>query len=343
MKPSATSRRACCCCAAIARAFCSCRELLTRAWLENQVRGRAEISKDWFTAIRRRRPARAFGRPGRGHRQRAGAGQRRAGRAAGAGMGQAVSAALLYRAAARGRRIRRALCSARARARRPARIAGSRDAPGAVPQAGGISRPRSARVHRRGLRARRPAPAARVHAGELFQEPGGNGGAVRRYSRGARQQRRDRAPLQSHAGAGQEQAAAVSDAGGGESGGFSRAAGRAGPRAAPGKTLSRRETACLARARVSRAPGIRDQDHHPDGLLRLLPDRRRLHQLGQVERRAGRTGARLGRGFAGRLFARHHRPRSACATTCCSSAFSIRSGYPCPTSTSTSARTAATA
>ena len=31
-----------------------------------------------------------------------------------------------------------------------------------------------------------------------------------------------------------------------------------------------------------------------------------------------------------------------CATTCCSSAFSIRSGYPCRTSTSTSARTAAT-
>jgi hypothetical protein len=45
------------------------------------------------------------------------------------------------------------------------------------------------------------------------------------------------------------------------------------------------------------------QDHPADGLPRLLPDRRRLHQLGQAERRAGGAGARLGRRLAGGLFA----------------------------------------
>ena len=84
-------------------------------------------------------------------------------------------------------------------------------------------------------------------------------------------------------------------------------------------------------------------DHHADGLRRLLPDRRRLHQLGEAQRRAGRARA------AARARARSSRTRSAsptstrCATTCCSSASSIPSACRCPTSTSTSARTAATA
>ncbi len=49
----------------------------------------------------------------------------------------------------------------------------------------------------------------------------------------------------------------------------------------------------------------------PDGLRRLLPDRRRLHPLGARARRAGGAGPRLGRRLAGGLCAAHHRHRSA--------------------------------
>jgi DNA polymerase III alpha subunit len=38
------------------------------------------------------------------------------------------------------------------------------------------------------------------------------------------------------------------------------------------------------------------QDHPADGLPRLLPDRGRLHQLGQEQRRAGRPGRGSGAG-----------------------------------------------
>ena len=75
-----------------------------------------------------------------------------------------------------------------------------------------------------------------------------------------------------------------------------------------------------ARRRPPCAPRQRARRHLPDGLRRLLPHRRRLHPLGARERRAGRPGPRLGRGLARRLQSRDHRPRSARATTCCSSA-----------------------
>ena len=41
----------------------------------------------------------------------------------------------------------------------------------------------------------------------------------------------------------------------------------------------------------------------------LLPDRRRLHQMGEERGHSGRTGPRLRRRLAGRLCADHHRPR----------------------------------
>ena len=53
---------------------------------------------------------------------------------------------------------------------------------------------------------------------------------------------------------------------------------------------------------------------------RLLPDRGRVHPVGQEQWRAGRPGPRLGRRLAGRVCAADHRPRSARTTTCCSSA-----------------------
>ena len=155
--------------------------------------------------------------------------------------------------------------------------------------------------------------------------------------------RRDRAALQPHDSARQEPPARFSDAAGRHarraparrSGGRARAAAR---RALSGSRGARREA-----RRVRRAPRLRDDDHRADGLRRLLPDRRRLHQLGEAQRRAGRPGPRLGRGLARRVLARHHRSRSAALRRCCSSASSIPSACRCRTSTSTSARTAATA
>ena len=96
------------------------------------------------------------------------------------------------------------------------------------------------------------------------------------------------------------------------------------------------------RFNLSRAARFRARRHHPHGVRRLLPDRRRLHQMGQGERHPGRAGARLGRGLGGRLGADHHRPRPDRARTCCSSASSIPNACRCPTSTSISAKPTAT-
>jgi hypothetical protein len=95
--------------------------------------------------------------------------------------------------------------------------------------------------------------------------------------------------------------------------------------------------------RISRAPPIRDEDHRADGLRRLLPDRRRLHQLGKAKRRSRRS--RPGFGRRGRSSpTRSASPTSIrCATVSSSSGCSTPSGSRCRTSTSTSARTGATA
>ena len=56
---------------------------------------------------------------------------------------------------------------------------------------------------------------------------------------------------------------------------------------------------------------LRGRRHHPDGLPRLLPRRRRLHQLGQGQRHPGRPRPRLRRRLDGRVRHAHHRPRPA--------------------------------
>ena len=87
---------------------------------------------------------------------------------------------------------------------------------------------------------------------------------------------------------------------------------------------------------------LRARHDREDGLRRLLPDRRRLHQLGQGQRHA-RSGRAAARAPARWSPMRSGSPTSTrCATTCCSSASSIPSACRCPTSTSTSARTGAT-
>ena len=62
------------------------------------------------------------------------------------------------------------------------------------------------------------------------------------------------------------------------------------------------------RREAPRAGRVRDLDHLPDGLSRLLPRRRRLHQLGEEQRRGGRPWARQRRGQHRRLLDGHHRP-----------------------------------
>ena len=94
--------------------------------------------------------------------------------------------------------------------------------------------------------------------------------------------------------------------------------------------------------RLRQAARLRDRRHLEDEVSRLLPDRRRLHQVGQ-----GATASRSGRAAA-RARARWSPGRSPspistpCASGCCLSASSTPSACRCPTSTSTSARTAAT-
>ena len=59
------------------------------------------------------------------------------------------------------------------------------------------------------------------------------------------------------------------------------------------------------------SPELRTRHDREDGLLGLLPDRRRLHPMGQGPRHPGRAGPRLGRGLAGCLVAQDHRSRPA--------------------------------
>jgi DNA polymerase-3 subunit alpha len=61
-------------------------------------------------------------------------------------------------------------------------------------------------------------------------------------------------------------------------------------------------------------------DHRQDGFPRLLPDRRRLHQLGQAQRHAGGAGARLGPPAALVAYSLRITDLDPLATTCCSSA-----------------------
>ena len=79
--------------------------------------------------------------------------------------------------------------------------------------------------------------------------------------------------------------------------------------------LERRHRRAWARARphrrgLPRAARLRARRDRGDEISRLLPDRRRLHPVGEDARHPGRAGPRLRRRFARRLCADHHRSRS---------------------------------
>ena len=95
------------------------------------------------------------------------------------------------------------------------------------------------------------------------------------------------------------------------------------------------------RGGLQRAAGLRNRRHHPHELCGLLPDRLRLHQMGEGAGHSGRPGPRLRRGLAGRLGADHHRPRSDPVRPAVRALPQSRNASRCRTSTSTSARTAA--
>ena len=87
-----------------------------------------------------------------------------------------------------------------------------------------------------------------------------------------------------------------------------RDARRGGPRA-PHRVA--RARARPHRRGIPRAARLRARGHRGDEISRLLPDRVRLHPMGEGAGHSGRAGPRLGRGLARRLCADHHRPRSA--------------------------------
>ena len=175
---------------------------------------------------------------------------------------------------------------------------------------------RGAGLRRRRRDARQPAPRQALQPRAVLQD------ARRRWRQlfadlpsALANIGRDRQALQPEPGARQAAAARLRDA---DRRRRARADGRVlpdrlapGSRGAPGAALPRCRGARARAAALRRAARLRDRDDPEDGLPRLLPDRRRLHQLGAEQRLPGRARARLGRRLAGRVFAQHHRPRPA--------------------------------
>ncbi len=195
-------------------------------------------------------------------------------------------------------------------------------------------------------RSQSAAPDARA----LFQIAGKEMRiALRRSARGLRQHAGDRAALRLHARAAQSRSCRPSRATAGlrRGRGAARRRARRARRGGSKRQVFRpghgpRPSANGAARPYRERLAIRARHHHPHGLRRLFPDRRRVHPMGQIAGHSGRAGARLGRRLGGGLGAHHHRSRSACASACCSSASSIPSACRCPISTSISARTGAT-
>jgi hypothetical protein len=185
--------------------------------------------------------------------------------------------------------------------------AGGRHQRRALPQGRRFRRPRGARLHPGRPRAdRQPSPAA-LHRPAVPALGRGDGQPVRRHPRGAREQRRDRAALQSAPRVRPQLPAGLSTAGRRGRRRPARAPGARRPGGAP-RPHGRARAACPP-APVRRAAGARASGHHPDGLRRLLPDRRRFHPVGARQRRAGRPGRGSGAGSWSPMRSASRRPR----------------------------------
>ena len=174
--------------------------------------------------------------------------------------------------------------------------------------------PRCADVHRRGhLRHRGQAAPPLPRA--LLQDRRADGRAVRGPAGGIGQHHRDRQALRLPSAGAQAHPAALRRGGSGDERGGAAAsgdgraaqAGRSRPRGAPGVDAA---GAGVHGRGLPEAPGLRDRRHLQDEVPRLLPDRRRLHPVGQGQRHSRRAGARLGCRLGRGLVAHHHRSRS---------------------------------
>ncbi len=96
------------------------------------------------------------------------------------------------------------------------------------------------------------------------------------------------------------------------------------------------------RAPLSRAARLRVVGHRRHGFSGLLPDRRRLHPMGEGAGHSRRARSRLRCRLGRRVVADHHRPRSAPLRPAVRAFPQSASASRCRTSTSTSARKAAT-
>ena len=150
----------------------------------------------------------------------------------------------------------------------------------------------------------------RVTARALVQARRRHARAVRRPAGGLRQHAGHRPPLRRHGG--DPQAAAAASAPRSAAAAPRRRTVRAMAREGLERRMDDGRRRCgdageVYRERLEYELGVIASD----GLLRLLPDRRGLHQVGEGAGHPGRAGPRLGRRLAGRLGADHHRPRSA--------------------------------
>jgi len=142
---------------------------------------------------------------------------------------------------------------------------------------GRLQGPRGPGLYCPGLRAGGSAPAPEFHRGTVFQDPGGNGGTLRRPARGPGKHGGNRQALQCESGAGQELPAPVPHAGRGESGRLPGQDRPGRPGSAPGPALPGPGGAPGPAPRVRRPPGTGNQHGDPDGVPGLLPHRGGLY------------------------------------------------------------------
>ena len=199
-------------------------------------------------------------------------------------------------------------------AARALRSAAGRDQRRPFPRGGGVRGARRPALHRR-RRPGRAGAAPPADPGAPLQDRGRDGPAVRRSARGGRQHARDRAALQLHGADPRADPAAVPDRGGAQRGRGAAPPGGSRARARGSRRWAVRRMRPMARGPSSHGPyrerlRLRARGDRGHELFRLLPDRRRLHPVGQGAGHPGRPGTRLRRGLGGRLVARDHRPRS---------------------------------
>ena len=285
---------------------------LSRAYRTNQHRGRAELRREWFDEGTDGLIALSGAPPRRRRRARCCRATPRPRERAASAWAARFPQRYYLEVQRAGHPDDDALVAATVALASELALAGGRHASRAVPRARGLPPARGARVHRGRPHPRRHAPAAPLHDGAVLHDAGAR---WRSASPTCREALANSVAIAQRCNlddpARQESPAGVSDARR-----ASRSTSTCATRPRRGssvgwRAVSRtRELRDAQAPRVRRAPRLRDRDHRADGLRRLLPDRRRLHQLGEAQPRAGRARPRLGRGLARRVRARHHRPRS---------------------------------